>query len=647
MCGFAGIIRQDIKAYPQKFGTILNEMTRIINHRGPDDSGIWIDQNAGVGLSHCRLAVLDLSVAGRQPMVSKNNRYCITYNGEVYNFKEIKKSLNNDYSLEWKGHSDTEVILAAVQEWGVEKTLKSLVGMFAFALWDIQERKLYLARDRMGEKPLYYGINNGSFLFGSDLKSFTVIPSWRPEIDRIALSKFVQYGYIPAPFSIYKGIKKLIPGSYLKIPIEDKPLYNENLPEPELYWSFLDSQKEFDGDEHDAIVTLEELLIQSVNLQQISDVPLGTFLSGGIDSSLVTALLQMQNNKPVKTFSIGFNENSFNEAHYAKKVASFLGTEHTEQYLDPDDILSVVPELSDIYSEPFSDVSQLPTLMVARLARKNVTVCLSGDGGDELFCGYSRYVKDTTRWNMINQVPLSVRFFISNIIEKTPISLMNILLAWGNLFRTADMHQGRLSASLKRFGKELSLTTFAQLYDFRISNIQEPLKIVQESEMINDFTADTVFDQFIYMMTRDTLSYLPNDILTKVDRAAMSTSLETRIPLLDHRVVEFASSLPVSIKMNYGNLKWPLKKILYKYIPPKLVERPKMGFGVPMGKWLRGPLREWAEELLNEQQLKEQNYLVTESVRKIWKEHLSGQFNHQGLLWSLLMFQSWRMRYKI
>jgi len=653
MCGFIGMIIQNHQFAEGEFSSTLSRMSDRIKHRGPDDAGIWFDEKVGIGLAHRRLSVIDLSVAGRQPMVSHSERYIIVYNGEVYNFQKIRESLENSGINKWKGHSDTEVILASIEKWGIAKTLKLLEGMFALAVWDQEKRTLCLARDRMGEKPLYYGINSGALFFGSDLIAFSGSSRWKPEVDQGALGLFMKYGYISAPFSIYKGIYKLPPGTFLELAAADVTQGGQFLPEPIPYWSFQEvlkssHNKPFLGDCKEAVQELEKLLIQSVNLQKIADVPLGVFLSGGIDSSLVTALLQANSNRPVKSFSIGFGEDIYNEAQHAKAVAVHLGTDHTELYLTPEDVMAVIPDLPEIYSEPFADPSQLPTTIVSRLARQHVTVCLSGDGGDELFCGYDRHIKDPARWRLINRFPAFARNALSLLIEHIPHGLLDNMLISAKFLRPNDMKLGSLASSLKKFAQELKLSEFKTLYDFRISHWRNPEEIVQAfSHSYPLLGQEMAMDDFALMMTLDILHYLPDDILVKVDRSAMSTSLETRVPLLDHRLVEFAASLPLSIKIHNGQQKWPLKQILYNYVPQSLFDRPKMGFGVPMGVWLRGPLRAWAEELLSEKQLREKGYLIPGPVRNMWAEHLAGKHNWQAPLWNVLMFQAWQEKYKI
>ncbi|KPK27552.1 MAG: hypothetical protein AMJ61_05215, partial [Desulfobacterales bacterium SG8_35_2] len=568
------------------------------------------------------------------------------------------KELEIITDISWRGHSDTEILLAAIEEWGVEKTLPKLVGMFAFALWDSKDEILYLARDRMGEKPLYYGINNKILFFGSEVKAFQYHPEWKGQINQNALGLLLQYGYIPAPFSIYQNIFKLIPGTFLKIANNEGWLTKNELPETISYWSFLDIVKQsrtnpLSDDPEEIVAELERLLTQSVTSQMVADVPLGTFLSGGIDSSLVTAIMQANSSFPVKTFSIGFYEKKFNEAIYAKAVAEHLGTEHTELYLTPNETLKIIPELPNIYDEPLADTSQIATFLVSRLAQKDVKVSLSGDGGDELFCGYTRYIKDTQRWSHINKLSPKLRSAISLFLQKTPYSLFDLLLLWTRPIRPCDGKQGSYASALVKFGKELQCKDFVQFYNFRLSQWSETTNVVLHSQKISPIgqmittNTDDIVKLYEFMMAFDTLQYLPDDILVKVDRAAMATSLETRVPLLDHRLVEFACKIPLSIKTYKGQAKWPLKKLLYKFVPKSLVDRPKMGFTPPIGAWLRGPLREWCEEMLDSQSLNEDGYFATPLIRKKWAEHLAGKHNWQYPLWCVLMFQAWLKHNKL
>lgn len=646
MCGFCGYINLKPASLPEE---VIVSMTDQIHHRGPDDQGYWQDEKAGVSLGHRRLSIIDISPEGHQPMHSASGRFVLAYNGEIYNFKDIKKELENGgLAPEWRGHSDTEVLLAAIDAWGVEDTLKKSVGMFAFALWDKQERILFLARDRLGEKPLYYGWQNSVLLFGSELKSLKVHPQFQGEIDRDVLSLYMRHNYIPAPWSIYRNIKKLMPGTLIRIPVESDQFRNKTLPEPEPYWSLKKVAEQGEGDpfsgtEQDAIQQLDKLLKQSVRGQMLADVPLGAFLSGGYDSSLVVALMQAQSEKRVKTFSIGFNEKDYNEAQHAKAVARHLGTDHTELYVTSDEAMAVVPKLPTLYDEPFSDSSQIPTFLVSEMARQHVTVSLSGDGGDELFGGYNRYFLGADLWKRLKPFPVWSRRFAANLITSIPPSGWDKFSSLFNRVLPAEFSAGRAGDKLHKLASVFSLSGQNDLYLKLLSHWDEPDSVVLNSKEPDSVIKQSLqLDDFIHrMMCIDSISYLPGDILTKVDRAAMGVSLESRIPLLDHRVLEFAWQLPLSMKVRDGKGKWILRQVLYKYVPPTLLDRPKMGFGVPVDAWLRGPLREWAEELLSEIRLENEGYFNPAPIREKWNEHLSGKRNWQYHLWDVLMFQQW------
>jgi asparagine synthase (glutamine-hydrolysing) len=591
----------------------ITRMTEALIHRGPDGSGIWVDEQHGVALGHRRLSIIDLSVAGSQPMVSRSGRYVLVFNGEIYNNTELRKRLPTH---SWRGHSDTETLLAGIDEWGLKKTLEASVGMFALALWDRADSTLYLARDRMGEKPLYYGWQGECFLFGSELKALKQHPSFRADIDRQALVRYVRSGYVPAPLSIYQGIFKLPPGTvailtHKQSTAQQKPVF-------EAYWSLerIIAQKQqspFAGSEQEAVDRLEHLLKQSVDGQRLADVPVGAFLSGGIDSSAVVALMQANSEESVRTFSIGFDEHDYDESQHARAVAAHLGTGHTEFRVTPADALELIPDLPVIYDEPFADPSQIPTLLVSRLARQHVTVAITGDGGDELFCGYGRYPHIAEKWHLLNRLPGFSRNAISALLPDSPLK------------------EGLGTTSLDKFYQ----FTNRQWKGFPDLVIGTDLS---ESELTIPRVLSSDNERMMYADTRD---YLPNDILIKVDRAAMSCSLETRVPLLDHRIVEFAWSLPSDLKYRDSVGKWPLKQLLYRYVPQELVDRPKMGFGVPLELWLRGELRGWAEELLDEKRLKREGFFNPTPIQKEWQTHLSGKRDRHYGLWTILMFQAW------
>ena len=654
MCGLAGFLTQSW-VDDDAVAKLLVTMGEHIRNRGPDSADTWQDSVTGIGLSHRRLAVVDLSPAGAQPMHSANGQYVIAYNGEIYNHLDIRAELSAENQAPlWRGHSDTETLLAAFEAWGIATTLKKTIGMFAIALWDKKANTLTLARDRLGEKPLYYGWQGEgktrAFLFGSELKALQAHPCFTPTICRGALALYMRHNYVPAPHSIYENIFKLLPGHTLTISL-DKP-------EPKLscYWSASDISiagvaKPFLGSDTEAVIKLDSLLTNAVGQQMMADVPLGAFLSGGVDSSTIVALMQAQSNRPVQTFTIGFNEASYNEATYAKAVAKHLGTQHTELYVSPKQALDVIPELPEMYCEPFADSSQIPTFLVAQLAKQHVTVSLSGDAGDELFCGYNRYVLTSNLWQKLSLLPVPTRAGLAKIISSVSPEAWNKvgkimpfnLPVVGNLALMGDkLHKG---ASV------LASRNQADLYKSLVSMWQDPSAVV----IVNDAAAVVEPKTFLagnepaliglsdteQMMVLDMLTYLPDDILTKVDRAAMSVSLETRVPFLDHRVVEFAWQLPMKYKLNDGQSKWALRQVLYKYVPKALIERPKMGFGIPLDYWLRGPLKDWAETLLSEERLLKEGYFYPAPIRKKWREHLSGKHNWAQQLWGVLMFQSW------
>ena len=650
MCGLAGfIVAGDVLPF-EKWPALLMKMGLAIRHRGPDDSGVWLDESAGVGLVHQRLSILDLSSAGHQPMTSVDGRFVIVFNGEIYNHLDIREELESSgYVSNWRGHSDTETLLFGIQSWGIEETLKKCVGMFAIALWDRHDRTLTLVRDRLGEKPLYYGWQKGDFLFGSELDALKAHPSFEPKVDRRSLAILMKFNAIPAPHSIYQNIYKLPPGSLLTVSLN----HRDGI--PRYYW---DAQKviddgvrrQFVGSPFEAVNELEGLLSRSVSQQMRSDVPLGAFLSGGIDSSTIVALMQAQSIRQIRTFTIGFNEVGYNEAGHAKEVARYLGTDHTELYVSAQQALDIIPRLPAIYAEPFADSSQIPTFLVSQMAREQVTVCLSGDGGDELFGGYNRYLLGQRWWGMLSQLPIGLRRLIAHSITRVPPDSWNVLFSAFQGIVPSKLHQLNIGDKLHKGAGVMSARNHSEFYQSLISHWLDPSELVIGSESLDisvDIGRKSTADHFIHqMMAQDILTFLPDDILTKVDRAAMAVSLETRIPILDHRIVEFAWTLPLNYKIRNNVSKWPLRQILYKYVPQELIERPKMGFGVPIDSWLRGPLRCWAESLLCEERLHREGYFHPEKIRTIWAEHLSGERNWMARLWNILMFQAWLEREK-
>lgn len=639
MCGIAGYWSQSEKVD----AAVARCMAEKIQHRGPDDSGVFLDEPAGVALAHQRLSILDLSPAGHQPMFSPCGRYCLVYNGEIYNHLDLRAVLETEGGhFDWKGHSDTETLLAALRHWGIDDTLKRLNGMFAFAFWDKRERRLYLARDRMGEKPLYYGHSKTTFLFGSELKALAEHPHWQGEIDREALTLYLRHGYIPAPLSIYTGIGKLLPAHYVVVAER-----GTMISKPICYWDLARIAETGSAnprtDPPEILVEeLDILLRDSVLRRMASDVPLGAFLSGGYDSSTIVALMQAQTSRQVRTFSIGFHEKEYDEAGHARSVAEHLGTDHTELYVSPKDSIAIIPDLPRIWDEPFSDMSQIPTYLVSKLARNHVTVSLSGDGGDELFFGYQRYLTGLKFERLFAGVPRWIRQLSALCLRGVPVGFFDCL---GRRL-PSPLRNSSLGFRLRNLADILSISDVWAFYRRLVSHSKEPAKVVVGGIEPKTFLSDssswpTLPGLREQMMFLDSLTYLPDDILTKVDRASMAVSLEARVPLLDHRLVEFAWSIPSDLKYRNGFTKWILRQVLSRYVPDTLTDRPKKGFGVPIDHWLRGPLRDWAEELLNERRLLEQGYIHPYPIRQMWQEHLSGKRDFHYYLWDILMFQAW------
>lgn len=650
MCGIVGLFRSSVAT--DSFQSELMGMISTLDHRGPDDHGSWIDSKLGVGLGHRRLAVIDLSPLGHQPMLSACSRYVMVFNGEIYNHLELRKELEKaGVRTAWRGHSDTETLLSCIVAWGLRKTLDHAVGMFALALWDRQEQRLSLARDRLGEKPLYYGWFGGMFGFASELKALREHAKFQNSIDRNALDLYFQYSYVPSPYSIYRNIYKLEPGCILSSSLQDlSRICAQALRAPhvhdsfkiERFWSLehavRNAQSEPIDDEAHAIERLEKVLRESIQLQCIADVPLGAFLSGGIDSSTIVALMQTQTSQPIQTYTIGFEEAEYNEAQFASAVAQSLGTDHFELTLTEKDAQNVIPALPGIYSEPFADSSQIPTHLVARMASSSVKVALSGDAGDELFGGYNRYVWAHRVWKMFGPLPAPARYAICALLQGIPKPVLNLMGTGIKVNRLSE----KVSKLIERLNGAESIET---LYKNLVSEWASQSLVLRSEPLPTALDlshwVETLGPTEERMMAWDTLTYLPDDILHKVDRASMAVSLEARAPFLDHRVVEFAWRLPLSMKIRNGHSKWALRQVLYKHVPTELIDRPKTGFALPIGDWLRGPLKDWAADLLDPAKLESQGYLNTKLIQDTWAEHLKGSRDCTSALWSVLMYQAW------
>ncbi len=661
MCGIAGFL--NVHSTDAEFLTsVASQMADRLRSRGPDDGGAWADAATGIALGHRRLSIIDVSPLGHQPMHSRCGRYVISFNGEIYNFLELRRELEG-LGHAFAGNSDTEVMLAAFTQWGVAQAVDRFNGMFAFGVWDRHERRLHLVRDRVGEKPLYYGWIGETFVFASELKALRVHPDFSGEIDRDALALYLRYTHVPTPYSIYRGIYKLPPGCRFSVagpPATEAaafspfpaPAGDSRADAPTRYWSAREVvdrgiSDPYRGSDEEASRELDALLQDSVRRRMIADVPLGALLSGGVDSSTVAALMQQESAKPIRTFAIGFREPGFDEAAHAEAVARHLGTEHTELYVGSPDALGVVDRLPEFYDEPFADASQIPTFLLCSLIRNHVTVALSGDGGDELFGGYNRYVVGNTIWGQLGWMPSSLRAVLARLLRTMrPEQWDNLASGFSFLARHYGT-QGTFGDKFHKLADVLEMSDSDDLYHRLVTCWTNPAEVAiggHEAPLAAFKAPQSIAksDVAAKMMFLDLVTYLPDDILAKVDRASMATSLEVRVPLLDHRVVEFAWRLPTSMKIDGRETKSVLRRVLYRYVPRELIERPKMGFGVPLAEWLRGPLRDWAEDLLNERLLRADGLLDPAPIRAMWAEHLSGRRNWQSQLWCVLMFQAWR-----
>tara|TARA_R100000935_G_scaffold49398_2_gene74676 strand:- start:2330 stop:4324 length:1995 start_codon:yes stop_codon:yes gene_type:complete len=657
MCGLTGLLRSSPS--DDIIGQVARMTARLV-HRGPDDEGVWSED--GIGLGHRRLAILDLSATGAQPMHSACGQFVLAYNGEIYNHLDLRQALQTENAApQWRGQSDTETLLASIAHWGLDEALRRAHGMFALALWDRSKQRLSLARDRMGEKPLYWGWAGADLVFGSELKSLRAHPDCPNEVCREALAQYLRFMYIPAPRSIHPGIYKLEPGTILTVDGTPPATPPKEPIRPGGHHSSLGIHRYWDlnaeiaagarnpiEDEGEAVSMIGDVLGKAVQRQMLSDVPLGALLSGGVDSSAIVALMQAASTRPVQTFTIGFDESAFDESAHAAAVAQHLGTDHTKLRVTDADAREVIPDLPQLYDEPFADSSQIPTHLVCRVARQHVTVALSGDGGDELFGGYNRYIHGPGLWRRISSVPAPIRRLAGRAAQTLPEHAWDRIGASYNRIRTGSAGISNLGTKVHRLGERMRLTdSLNDLYRNMASTWIEPEKLLADTvteppsqldDPLLEFGAD---DPAMWMMVQDMRSYLPDDILCKVDRAAMGNSLETRTPFLDPDVIALATRLPMGMKIRDGQGKWALRQVLYQHVPREIIDRPKVGFAIPIGFWLRGPLRDWAEDLLSHKRLAEDGLFNPDIIRQTWSEHLSGRRDWSARLWTILMFQAW------
>lgn len=646
MCGIAGVLVSPDKPLP--IATRIEAMGHSLRHRGPDSSGTWLDTDRGIGLAHRRLSIVDLSDHGSQPIHSHDGRFVLVFNGEIYNHMELRQALSgDDVKVAWRGHSDSETLVECVAAWGMEKTLKALVGMFAFGVWDKKTHILSLARDRIGEKPLYFGRSNGIFAFASELRGIRELSEFDLTIDRESVASFLRLSYIPDPHTIYEQVWKVPPGTWVEITPDD--VSRSTIQTPSTYWSLPEIAQ--DGQDHPASFTnpeaavdeLERLITQSVAGQMMGDVPIGAFLSGGIDSSTIASIMQKLSTRPIKTFSIGFEDDAYDEMPFAREIARVLGTDHHELTVTASDAQEVIPDLPSIYDEPFADSSQIPTYLVSKLAKQEVQVSLSGDGGDELFAGYTRYFGAAKNWEKVAAIPIPLRRALARGMASVSPTQWNRILAPVMPILPKTLRTTLPGDKIHKIAKVFSKETPQEFYLGMVSSLENlPVASPTHRARPAEFNSWPIQSDLIHqMMAMDSITYLPGDILVKVDRATMANSLESRVPFLDHRIVEFAWKLPLDLKIRNNQSKWILRSVLKRHVPEKLFDRPKMGFGIPVGDWLGGPLRDWAEELLSPAKIREYGLLDSDQVEALWREHLSGARNWQYGLWHILMLQAW------